>query len=111
MDNTQRRKAANEAVFRQVNEQIDELQRRFATITDGVLHIVCECDRVVCSDPLEVDIGLYERVRQDSACFFVAQGHEDPSVETVIEAGPTYLVVRKRPGAPRQVAEDTDPRR
>jgi hypothetical protein len=111
MDNAQRRKAANEAVFRQVNEQIDELQRRFSTVMDGALHIVCECDRVLCADPLEVDVEVYERVRRDAACFFVSPGHEDPSVETVVEDGPSYVIVRKRPGEPRQIAEDTDPRR
>ena len=110
MDTTQRRKAANEAVFRQVNEQIDELQRRFATVMDELLHIVCECDRVTCSEPLDVDIAVYERVRGDSACFFVSPGHEDPAVETVVESGPGYVIVRKRPGEPQQIAEDTDPR-
>lgn len=111
MDNAQRRKAANEAVFRQVNEQIDDLQRRFATVADGFLHIVCECDRVVCADPLDVEVETYERVRGDSACFFVGPGHEDLSVENVVETGPGYLVVRKHPGEPQQIAEDTDPRR
>jgi hypothetical protein len=111
MDNAQRRKAANEAVFRQVNEQIDDLQRRFAMVADGLLHIVCECDRVLCSDPLAVDVETYERVRRDSACFFVSPGHDDPSVETIAESGAGYVVVRKRPGEPQQIAEDTDPRR
>jgi hypothetical protein len=110
MDDAQRRKAANEAVFRQVNEQIDDLRRRFATVSDGLLHIVCECDRVACAEPLDVEHAAYERVRGDSACFFVSPGHEDPSVETVVDSGRNYLVVRKRPGEPQEIAERTDPR-
>jgi hypothetical protein len=98
-------------VFRQVNEQIDHLQHRFATVADGRLDIVCECDRIGCSDPLEVAAETYERVRQDPASFFVRPGHEDPSVETVVERGADFLVVRKHAGEPRQIAEDTDPRR
>jgi hypothetical protein len=111
MDDTQRRKAANEAVFRHVNEQIDDLRRRFATVSDGLLHIVCECDRVDCAEPLEVEIQVYERVRQDSACFFVAPGHEDMSVESVVDSGQGFEVVRKAPGEPQEIAERTDPRR
>lgn len=111
MDDSQRRKAANEAVFRHVNEQIDDLRRRFATVSDGLLHIVCECDRVDCAEPLHVEIAAYERVREDSSCFFVAAGHEDRSVESVVASGRNYLVVRKRPGEPQEIAERTDPRR
>lgn len=111
MDDSQRRKAANEAMFRHVNEQIDDLRRRFATVSDGLLHIVCECDRVACAEPLEVEVATYERVRADSSCFFVAPGHEDPAVESVVDSGRSFLVVRKRPGEPGEIAERTDPRR
>ena len=111
MDDSQRRKAANEAVFRHVNEQIDDLRRRFATVSDGLLHIVCECDRVDCAEPLDVEIAEYERVRADAACFFVKPGHEDTTVETVVDSGRNFLVVRKRPGEPQRIAEETDPRR
>jgi hypothetical protein len=108
---TRARKAANEAVFRHVNEQIDDLRRRFAVLSDGLLHIVCECDRMDCAQPIDVEIPIYERVRADSACFFVAPGHEDPSIEAVVDSGRNYLVVRKRPGEAAQIAERTDPRR
>ena len=110
MDNTERRKAANEAVFRQVNERIEELQRRFSIAEHDQLQIVCECDRLDCMTHLTVTVPIYERVRADPASFFVMPGHEDPSVEDVLDSGGDYVIVRKHAGEPRQVAEDTDPR-
>ncbi len=111
MSENQRRKAANEAVFREVNERIDSLQHRFATVEHEPLQIVCECDRINCAQRLSVNPDLYEKVRSDSALFFVFPGHDDESVEDVVETGPDYVVVRKRPGEPQQIAEQTDPRR
>jgi hypothetical protein len=110
MDNTQRRKAANEAVFREVNERIEELQHRFSVAEHDLLQIVCECDRLDCMDHVTVSVATYERIRADSACFFLIPGHEDPSVEDVVDTGIDYLVVRKHPGEPQEVAEETDPR-
>lgn len=110
MDSTQRRKAANEAVFREVNERIEELQRRFSVAGDDLLQVVCECDRLDCMNHLTVTVETYERVRSDPATFVVAPGHEDQGVEAVVETGDDYLVVRKRAGEARRAAEETDPR-
>ncbi|HEU5362727.1 MAG TPA: hypothetical protein VFU56_05250 [Gaiellaceae bacterium] len=110
MDEAQRRKAANEAVFREVNERIEALHRRFELSDEEPLSIVCECDRIDCTERLDVTVELYERTRADSARFFVVPGHDDPTVESVIESSEGYLVVRKHPGEPRQVAAESDPR-
>ena len=111
MSENQRRKAANEAVFREVNEQIDRLQQQvFDTVDSEPLHIVCECDRIECAERLTVDVEVYEKVRSDSGLFFVRPGHEDGSVENVVDTGRDYMIVRKRPGEPQQIAEQTDPR-
>ena len=110
MDPGQRRKAENEAVFREVNERIEGLQRTFALSADEPLQIVCECDRIRCAETLHVTVEVYERVRVDSASFLVKPGHEDESVEEVVASGSDYVIVRKRPGEPRRVAAETDPR-
>jgi hypothetical protein len=110
MSENQRRKAANEAVFRDVNERIESLQRGFAAVERLPLQIVCECDRLDCADQLSVDLDVYERTRSDSSLFLVRRGHEDGSVEDVVDTGSDYIVVRKRPGDPEQIAELTDPR-
>ena len=61
MRENQRRKAVNEAVFREVNERIETLQRSFAVSEHLPLHIVCECDRLDCSERLSVHPDAYER--------------------------------------------------
>ena len=111
MNDTQRRKAANEAVFREVNERVEGLQRAFAATENQPLHIVCECDRLDCAERLDVPVAVYERARADSACFLVTPGHDDSTVEDVVEAGSSYVIVRKRPGEPEAIASRTDPRR
>ena len=110
MDSSQRRKAANEAVFREVNERIKVLHHRFELDAGEPLHIVCECDRIHCTERLEVPLELYERTRADSARFFVYPGHDDAAVEDVVETGAGFSVVRKRPGEPQRLAAATDPR-
>ena len=110
MSGKQRRKAANEAVFREVNERIESLQQVFAAVNHEPLHIVCECDRIDCAEQLSVDLEVYEETRNDSSLFFVLPGHEDGSVEDVVDTGGDYVIVRKRPGEPQEIAEATDPR-
>jgi hypothetical protein len=110
MDEGQRRKAANEAVFREVNERIEGLQRGFAVTQNQPLHIVCECDRLDCTSRITVSVETYESVRAHPDEFFAFEGHEDTQVEEVVDTGPGYLIVRKNPGEPREIAEATDPR-
>jgi len=110
MSETERRKAANEAVFREINEQIRTLQHASAVVYDEPLQIVCECDRLDCAERLAIPLALYERTRADATLFFVIPGHEDDTVEEVVDTGGGYLIVRKRAGDARDVAEQTDPR-
>jgi hypothetical protein len=110
MSENQRRKAANEAVFREVNERIESLRHVFSAVEHQPLNIVCECDRIECAERLSVAADVYEETRSDSALFLVRPGHEDGAVEDVVDTGGDYIIVRKRPGEPRQIAEQTDPR-
>lgn len=110
MTENERRKALNEVVFREVNEQIEALQAKFAVAERLPLNLVCECDRLDCAEQISVDVDTYEKVRSDAALFFVRPGHEDHSVEEVVDTGGDYMIVRKRRGGPREIAEQTDPR-
>ena len=110
MSENERRKALNEVVFREVNERIEQLQNAFAVAENQPLNIVCECDRLGCAEQLSVQLETYEKVRSDSALFFVRPGHEDDSVEDVVDTGGDYMIVRKHPGDPQEIAEQTDPR-
>ena len=105
----QRRIANNEALFRSVNERVQEINEAFAPHTDR-FEIVCECGNVQCNEQIRVKPAAYEAVRADSALFFVVPGHEMPDVEDAVEHHETYNVVRKHPGLPQAIAEQQDPR-
>ncbi|HVU77352.1 MAG TPA: hypothetical protein VHC67_07205 [Gaiellaceae bacterium] len=110
MDERGRRIGRNEAVFREVNEQIEGLNTRLAAVGERVLHVVCECGNLECVDQLTLPVAIYEEVRADPATFLVKPGHEIPDVETVVRREREYFVVRKEAGGPERLAAETDPR-
>jgi len=110
MDERARRIGKNEALFRTVNEQVEDLQRGMAAVSDDRMHIVCECGNINCVERLAVPISKYEEVRSDTALFFIVPGHEKPDVEDVVESTDGFEVVRKKQGDPADFAEETDPR-
>jgi hypothetical protein len=97
-------RAANEVVFRNINEWVEELT------TGRVLDVVCECDDMNCGKQFPVSVETYERVRSEGTLFLVLPGHDDESIEEVVERADRYVVVRKDPGRPANVARATDPR-
>jgi hypothetical protein len=111
MEERARRIGENEALFRAVNEQVEELQRGMAAVSDDQMHIVCECGELDCVERIVVPVGKYEQVRSDPARFLVVPGHVKPDVESVVEAADAFEVVRKDQGDPSALAEATDPRR
>jgi len=103
----EQRAARNEALFREVNENIAQIETRFgATVTEPVF--VCECANDDCAEQLAVDLETYKRVRAQPRLFFVFPGHQQPEVERVVETHPDYLVVEKT-GEAGEVAEQTQP--
>lgn len=104
-----RRRALNEAAFREVNERIRGLNATFSEFS-GEFSIVCECDDAACVEHLSIRPEEYERIRSDPTLFAVLRGHESPAVETVEDERGTYNVVRKRSGEPAEIAAATDPR-
>jgi hypothetical protein len=110
MDERARRIGANEAVFREINEQVESLNRGMAEISDHQMHIVCECGDLICVERLVVPVSKYEEIRSDSALFFIIRGHDKPDVEDVVEQTDAYDVVRKHRGDPAELAAEADPR-
>jgi hypothetical protein len=104
----------NEALFREVNERIEELQVGFRQEAQSVegdkLLVVCECGNVDCTERIDVPVAEYERVRSDGSHFLVTPGHEIASVERVIRVAGAYNVVEKDSGLAAALAEQTDPR-
>lgn len=96
--------ARNEAVFREVNERIEELTRE-----SEWLGLMCECGNPQCKEPLSLTVAEYERVRQEPTHFLVAPGHVIPEIEIVVDSTDRYDVVRKVAGE-GVFARETDPR-
>ncbi len=107
MEERERRIARNEALYRQVNERIQGLNQAFGSLT-GDFAVVCECGDLACSDQIRVPPDAYGETRAHAAQFIVKPGHEEPDVETVVAREVDYLIVRKRPGLGRAIAEATD---
>lgn len=109
MSERARRVGENEALFRHVNERIEDVNRAFSPITSR-MDVVCECGDATCTRRIELSVEDYERVRADSRRFVLVEGHDDPQVEHVVEHGAGWVVVVKEPGGPAEIAERTDPR-
>ncbi len=109
MDERERRIGLNQALFREVNERLDDLNRTFATITDTV-DLVCECGDARCTERITMSIRDYEALRSNPHQFAVIPGHERAGVERVLEKREGYDVVEKEAGLPQKLAETTDPR-
>jgi 5-bromo-4-chloroindolyl phosphate hydrolysis protein len=104
-----RRVGLNESIFRQVNEQIEALNRDFRTELP-TMRVICECADGDCTEQLQISKSVYERVRADPRRYIVVPGHELPEFESVVDRGSGYDVVEKRDGTAAAVAEETDPR-
>ncbi len=104
-----RRVGLNEALFRQVNEQIRRLNSTFGT-EQGTMTVICECGDAACTARLEVGIADYERIRANGRLYFVATGHVFPELESVVERGEGWEVVQKHEGVATEVAHETNPR-
>jgi hypothetical protein len=99
------RLARNQALFREVNE-------RLLVFTDGSsngrLDFLCECSQEGCAETVDLELKEYETIRLQPTHFVISPGHETEAIETVVEAWPTYAVVKKTNGA--AFAVETDPR-
>jgi hypothetical protein len=100
----------NEAVFREVNERIENVAEILAPNTEQ-LDLVCECGNAACEERISMTMAEYEALRSESHLFAVYPGHEYPDVERVVEKRKGYDVVQKFKGAPERIAEETDPRK
>jgi hypothetical protein len=104
-----KRVGMNEAIFRQVNEQIKSLGNELGADNETIT-VICECGDAVCTERLELPLAEYERIRGDSLLYVIAHGHEFPEIETIVEENEGYDVVRKRADEAVEIAEKTDPR-
>jgi hypothetical protein len=112
MNADQSRRARNEALFREVNERIEELEAGLTGYGEDdslLVGFVCECSREDCGETIEVTRAHYNAVRNESTRFLVLPGHETPDLERVVDRHPHFLVVEKL-GDAGDIAAAEDPR-
>jgi hypothetical protein len=97
-----------QSLFREVNEQIDQLAEGFDLLDQ--IPIVCECASTSCNERIELTEAEYENLRLIPTHFAVLRGHEIPGVERVVEQNERFVTVEKF-GESALAAIKLDPRR
>lgn len=109
MDERTRRIGQNEALFRRVNNAVEEVVAARNTVADE-LTIICECGDETCVEEFTVTLVEYEALRAQPTRFAVRPGHDGPPTERVVEQRDDYWVVEKWPGGPARLARELDDR-
>ena len=102
------RAAQNEAVFRRVNERLEEVNEAFQVATDDA-QFICECARIECAERVYMTLSKYEALRRVPTHFIVKPEHVLPEEERVVERQAQYVVVEKF-GRAGERARQLDPR-
>src|SRR5688500_12085016 len=74
--------ARNEALFREVNERVEHLQKGWAPVSE--IEFICECADDTCTAHLSMTVAEYEAIREQSAQFVVLAEHVYPEAEVVV---------------------------
>lgn len=99
--------ARTQALFREVNEKIQQLPEGLGA--DGHDRLICECGNSACTQPIELTRAEFGRVRAYANRSIVALNHENPETESVVEQNERFAVVTTYAGASSRACE-TDPR-
>ena len=106
----QRAAARNEALWREVNDRIEEIDEGLRILPDDLLELHCECGNAECGARISITPAEYRDVRSQRDTFAVALGHEDEVIEHVVKRTDRYLVVDKDAVVEREVGADGIPR-
>jgi hypothetical protein len=108
MDERERRMARNEALFREVNERVNEVAEDHGR--DGLgYEYFCECANADCTFRLSLTAEEYESVRSDPTQFVVRPDHYTPEIEDLVTSNERFWIVKKT-GEEGHYVEQLDPR-
>ena len=102
------KEARNQALFREVNEHVEQLAN--GASADRHDQLICECGNPDCTQRIALTRAEYEGVRAYASRFVVALNHENPETESIIEQNERFAVVETYAGASSRIARATDPR-
>ena len=89
----QRRVAKNEALWRGVNEGIEQAVERFGL--EGRQEFACECGDANCTERIPLTPSEFAALRANPRRFAIVPGHEIPEVERVVAPNAGFTVVEK----------------
>jgi hypothetical protein len=99
--------ARTEAAFREVNEAIAKTAERFESTEAD---FVCECADPECAHRITADLGDYDDVRAEATHFIVAEGHDKPTIERIVDERSDYAVVEKFRPKMARIVRSLNPR-
>jgi hypothetical protein len=104
------RKALNEGTFRDSNERLERAAVDIIGVDqESPVPFLCECPQMDCAEVVLLTLREYERVRSGSRQGLAALGHEDLSIEVVLERNDRFVMTEKF-GAAGKVHLQTDER-
>jgi anti-sigma B factor antagonist len=104
-ETSEERLARNEALFREVNERLEEVSGDVGK--DDTVEFLCECGDPTCLEAVSLTLEEYEAIRKHSDRFVIAEGHVVAGVERVVARHGAAEVVEKE-GRAKRVADDLD---
>jgi hypothetical protein len=107
IDPAERQVIRNEALFREVNEQIEDVSEDVPR--SEFIGFLCECGEEACVEQIQLTREEYEQIRSAPDHFAIKPGHEHPDFERVLNNEERYAVIDKV-GQAEDVARRTDPR-
>jgi hypothetical protein len=94
----------NQALFREVNDRLRELNGRFERF-EPMGSFLCECGDIDCTDEIELTLAEYADIRLHALRFAVAAGHVFPAYERIVFANDRYTIVEKEGAAAEAALE------
>jgi hypothetical protein len=96
MQTPEERKAANEAAFRDANARLEAGARELvADVDESLVPFLCECALRSCSQVVLLTLTEYRQVRAHESRALTVHGHEDPTIEDVVDRTDRYVVTEK----------------
>jgi hypothetical protein len=96
---SQRRLVENEQIMESLNrrleERVDEIRTETGAPDSEPVRFFCECSDLQCRGRIALTPERFERIHRDPALFILLPGHENASIETVVDTWGDHVVVRK----------------
>ena len=96
MTTSAERKALNEGKFRDANDEIEQHAVEIVGVDDEqFIPFLCECPQLACTQVALLTLKEYEQVRASGRQGLAVLGHEDPTVEKVLERNARFVLTEK----------------